>query len=134
MLDLALEKLQACIKKRILHFSPIRESVLKEIVASDKALCSEEIYKRVAEKSQKKVSFNTVYRVLRLLEACEIVRIIQSDFKRTHYALATCECHIYTLHKNSNDLMPMENSSASQQLLKEHQLENTKSFIVIHKV
>jgi Fe2+ or Zn2+ uptake regulation protein len=133
LLDIALDKLQECVKKKILNFSSIREAVLKEIAACEKGLCGEEIHKRVNEKSQKKVSFNTVYRVLRLLEECEIVVTIQSDFKRTHYFLATSSCKTYLLDKNSNYLVPVKNSSLAKELLKEHGLEDTKSFVVIHK-
>lgn len=133
MLENALDKLHKCVKKKVLNFSSVREAVLKEIASCEKGLCGEEIHKRINEKSQKKVSFNTVYRVLRLLEECEIVVTIQSDFKRTHYFLATSSCKAYMLDKESNHLVPVKNSSLSKQLLKEHGLEDTKSFVVIHK-
>jgi Fe2+ or Zn2+ uptake regulation protein len=120
-------------KRKSLNFSPIREVVIREIIDSKRILCGDEIHKRVNKRSQKKVSFNTVYRILRLLEECELVVTIQSDFKRTHYALITSTSNIYLLDKNSNYLVALENSSLSHDLLKEHNLEDTKSFIVIHK-
>ncbi len=133
MLSIVLEKLQECMKRKSLNFSPIREAVIKEIIDSERILCGDEIHKRVNQKSQKKVSFNTVYRVLRLLEECELVVTIQSDFKRTHYALLSSASKIYLLDRNSNYLVAIENSSLSNELLKEQNLEDTKSFIVIHK-
>lgn len=130
MLTTIFKKLQECIKKNTLNFSPIREGVLKEIELSEKALCSEEIYRRVNEKSQKKVSYNTVYRVLRLLEECDIVLTIQSDIKKTHYCLVQDNCNTYILENNK--IIPMECTNGDA-LLKEHGLENSNSFIVIHK-
>ena len=133
MLTIILEKLQECMKIKSLNFSPIREAVIKEIIESKRILCGDEICKRVNQKSQKKVSFTTIYRVLRLLEECELVVTIQSDFKRTHYALLASTSKIYLLDKNSNHLVAIENSFLSHELLKEQNLEDTKSFIVIHK-
>ena len=54
LLKTIFEKLQECIKKNTLNFSSVREEVLKEIELSEEALCSEEICKRVNERSQKK--------------------------------------------------------------------------------
>ena len=124
------EKLQECIKKNTLNFSSVREEVLKEIELSEEALCSEEICKRVNERSQKKVSYNTVYRVLRLLEECNIVLTIQSDIKKTHYCLIQEGCDTYILENNKVIPAKCVNSDS---LLKENGLENSNSFIVIHK-
>ena len=124
------EKLQECIKKNTLNFSSVREEVLKEIELSEEALCSEEICKRVNERSQKKVSYNTVYRVLRLLEECNIVLTIQSDIKKTHYCLVQDDCNTYILENNKIISSKCVNSAP---LLKENGLENSNSFIVIHK-
>ncbi len=60
MLKTIFGKLQECVKKNTLNFSSIREEVLKEIELSEKALCSEEIYKRVNQKSQPKESTKRV--------------------------------------------------------------------------
>ena len=126
------EKLQECIKKNTLNFSSVREEVLKEIELSEEALCSEEICKRVNERSQKKVSYNTVYRVLRLLEECDIVLTIQSDIKKTHYCLVTSECNTYILDCNKNKITPLNDSYLSKSLQQDLGLSNN-SFIVIHK-
>jgi len=130
LLETIFKKLQECIKRNALNFSSVREEVLKIIEASDKALCSEEICKRVNERVQKKVSYNTVYRVLRLLEECDIVVTIQSDIKKTHYFLTDTDNNIYILDDNS---VAASVSKHSTDLLKEFNLDNSNSFIVIHK-
>lgn len=133
MFENVFKKLQECIEKNALNFSSVREVVLKEILDSNEALCSEEIHKRVNERVQKKVSYNTVYRVLRLFEECGIVITVQSDIKKTHFCLALLGCKTYILDQTNNKVMPVEESEAVNSLLKEQGLENSNSFIVIHK-
>ena len=130
MFEELLTKLESCVKKNDLNFSSVREEVLKIILEHEEALCSEAIHKKVNEIVQKKVSYNTVYRVLRLLEECKIVLTIQSDIKKTHYVIANPQNGIYLLDDNKVTTLAGHTSSA---LLEELGLKDSNSFIVIHK-
>lgn len=127
------KKLQECIERKSLNYSSVREVVLKEVIGSEKALCSEDIHKRVNEKLQKKVSYNTVYRVLKLFEECGIVITIQSDIKKTHFCLALLGCKLYILDEKNNQVRAAQKNEVVDVLLKEQGLENSGSFVVIHK-
>ena len=128
-----LKKLQECIEKNTLNHSSVREVVLEEIASSEEALCSNELHKRANEKLQKKVSYNTVYRVLRQFEECGIVITIQSDIKKTHFCLTDERCNVYILDAFNNHVQKAKNSSFACELLTKLGLQNSKSFIVIHK-
>lgn len=127
------KQLDMCIRKKSLNYSSVREVVLKEILESNEALCSEEVHKRVNKRVQKKVSYNTVYRVLRLFEECGIVLTVQSDIKKTHFCLALIGCKAYMLDLSNNKVTPIKNSKEASSLLREQGLENSDSFVVIHK-
>lgn len=116
-----------------LNYSSVREVVLREIAESEKGLCATQIHIQVNDKIQKKVSYNTVYRVLRLFEECKIVVTIQSNAKKTHYFLANKDINLYLFDVNNHYVKSLKSSETTDQLLKELKLDNTNSFIVIHK-
>ena len=128
-----LKKLDICIKMKMLNSSPIREVILKELAHAGECLCSQVIHERVQENYQKKVSYNTVYRVLKLFEECGLVISIQNDLKKSIFCIKSDEHDTYILDLNSDTITPLVSSSTSKELLKKHSLNNADSFIVIHR-
>ncbi|MCH9814732.1 MAG: transcriptional repressor [Epsilonproteobacteria bacterium] len=133
MFEKALEKLEQCIKRNDLNYSAVREVALKEIAYAERGLCADEIHQRVNEKVQKKVSYNTVYRVLRLFEECGIVITIQSNAKKTHYFLADVKTKLYLFDVKNHQVSAIKAPDVADSLLKELDLNSTHNFIVIHK-
>lgn len=133
MIEQALEKLSVYVHQRGLHYSTVREVILKEIYDSHNALSVDEIFEKINEKIQKKVSYNTVYRVLRLLETCELVLTIQSSCKKTYYFKIEEGCSVF-LEDKMGVLRTLDTSSVADTLVRKYQHDKKRCFVVIHEM
>lgn len=83
-----LDRLEECVRKRKLNTSSAREEVLRIFSEHPGCISSEDLHRLVNESYPKKISQNTVYRILRLLEECGLIVAIPTGQKRTLYSLA----------------------------------------------
>ena len=81
------EVLEKCIKRKNIKHSQAREAIYKVLQESDSCLMVSDIAKRLIESYPKKISTNTIYRHLNLFVDCELVLVVQDDFKRAYYTI-----------------------------------------------
>ena len=79
--------LERCIKTKKMKHSQAREAIYQILLESDKCLMVSDITKRLIDAYPKKISINTIYRHLNLFVDCELVLVVQDDFKRAYYTI-----------------------------------------------
>ena len=131
MLTDLMSKLSDCIRAKKLNTSSIREVILKELVNTPRCLSSEEMHKRISEKVTKKVSYNTVYRVLKLFEECDLVAGILNNKKQMLYCIKVDESNHYFLCSQCDEIYKIEKEKS---IMTDNSRLQRDSFIVIHSV
>ena len=81
------EALSRCIEKKKIKHSQAREAIYRVLKESEKCLMVSDIADRLVEAYPKKISTNTIYRHLNLFVDCELVLVVQDDFKRAYYTI-----------------------------------------------
>ena len=79
--------LEKCIKKKKIKHSQAREAIYQILLDNESCLMVADIAKRLTESYPKKISINTIYRHLNLFVDCELVLVVQDDFKRAYYTI-----------------------------------------------
>jgi Fe2+ or Zn2+ uptake regulation protein len=110
---MSIEKLDKCIKNKRANHSRAREAVYNILLNSDECLNVSQIAKELSITYPKKLSQNSLYRHLSFFIECDLVIVIQDDFKRSYYYLkdsnlmSFCICTNCTGIKilNSEDIM-----------------------------
>jgi len=99
-----IDKLQRCIEKKKANNSQTREVIYKVLCNSNECLSVEEILALAVDEYPKKISLNTAYRNLRLLVECELVFMLQDDFKKAYYCLCSDEVDIFEVCPKCNKI------------------------------
>jgi len=94
MRRIALEK---CIKKKKIKHSQAREAIYRVLQESDKCLMVAEIVEALIDVYPKKISINTIYRHLNLFVDCELVLVVQDDFKRAYYTIKEEKVMVFSI-------------------------------------
>ena len=81
------EALEKCIKRKNIKHSQAREAIYKVLQESNRCLMVADIADRLVGSYPKKISINTIYRHLNLFLDCELVLVVQDDFKRAYYTI-----------------------------------------------
>jgi len=81
------DRLSKCIERKKIKHSLAREAIYRVLKESDKCLMVSQIADKLVEAYPKKVSVNTIYRHLNLFLDCELILVVQDDFKRAYYIL-----------------------------------------------
>jgi len=82
-----IKALEECIKRKNIKHSQAREAIYQVLLNSDKCLMVSDIANKLKNSYPKKISLNTIYRQLNLFVNCELVLIVQDDFKRAYYTI-----------------------------------------------
>lgn len=73
------------LRSRGLPLTPERQAVLKQVLAAGRHFQADELYLRLARDKSRQVSRATVYRTLRLLCDCGLVRKVVFVDRHSHY-------------------------------------------------
>ena len=79
--------LERCIQKKKIKHSQAREAIYQILLESEHCLMVSQIAEGLIQAYPKKISINTIYRHLNLFVDCELVLVVQDDFKRAYYTI-----------------------------------------------
>jgi Fe2+ or Zn2+ uptake regulation protein len=96
--------LEECIKSKNIKHSQAREAIYRVLQESDKCLMVSEIEGRLRDIYPKKISLNTIYRHLNLFVDCELVLVVQDDFKRAYYTIKEDRVMVFRLCLRCNGI------------------------------
>jgi len=100
---MGINRLYRCIESKKAGQSRAREAIYRVLMdAEDECLTVSRILDELSSVYPKKVSLNTVYRHLNLFVACELVVMIQDDFKRAYYCLTGKEPLTFIICRKCN--------------------------------
>lgn len=120
-----MNRLQELIEIKKVNNSRTREVVYKIIMQSDACLSVSQILEKSCLTYPKQISINTVYRHLRFFLECEIVFIIQDDFKKAYYCVCRDRAQLFNICPKCNSLKKLEATPCEQFA--------DATFITIHK-
>jgi Fe2+ or Zn2+ uptake regulation protein len=122
------QKLYRCIKNKKIKHSQAREAIFQVLQESEKCLMASEIADKLVESYPKKISTNTIYRHLNLFVDCELVLVVQDDFKRAYYTIKEDRVMVFRvcLRCNAIKRVKIEEESICNEF-------KDAEFITIHK-
>ena len=125
-----MKRLYECIKDKKVNHSQARE-IIYRIFLENRDICMSvsEIKEELTFFSSKKISINTIYRHLDLFVSCNLVVVIQNDFKKAYYALADETPLAFTVCRKCNRVakIPFPQKKCDEELA-------CTDFITIHKL
>ncbi len=122
------EALEKCIKRKNIKHSQAREAIYKVLQDSNRCLMVSDIADRLIESYPKKISTNTIYRHLNLFVDCELVLVVQDDFKRAYYTIKEDRVMIFRVCLRCNGVKEL---NMDENLICD-EFKDTE-FITIHK-
>ena len=125
-----ISRLYECIKKKNINQSSAREAIYITLMRADNCMSIGDIMQKVEDIYPKKISLNTVYRHLTLFIECELVVVIQDNYKKAYYYKIDECANAFSLCPKCNLLTVMKESFLLENTLKG--LENNE-FLTIHK-
>jgi len=91
------------IKNKKVNSSKAREEIYRVFLENkDRCMSVADIQTELSKVYPKKVSINTIYRHLDLFVSCELIVVIQDNFKRAFYCLSDKESLAFTICKKCN--------------------------------
>jgi Fe2+ or Zn2+ uptake regulation protein len=123
-----MKKLLDCVKEKQVNHSISRERVFRVLSEAHECLTVHQIMKIIKEAYQKKISVNTVYRHLNLFVSCNLVVVIQDDYKRAYYCLKKEEQMVFTICTKCKKVQQLK-----KEILNQCQEIYSFEFITIHK-
>lgn len=126
---MGIEKLNECIKHKKANTSRAREAIYNLLLNSDECLNVAQILKRLSVVYPKKISQNTLYRHLNLFMDCDLVVVIQDDFKRAYYSIKQDKGMVFNVCTKCNSI----NKIDLNHLTSYPELQNAE-FITIHQL
>lgn len=81
------KRLYECLKSKKIKSSKSREAVFQILLDSKECMTVNQIASKLNEIYPKKVSINTIYRHLNLFVDCDLVLVLQDDYKRAYYCI-----------------------------------------------
>ena len=126
---MSLDKLNNCIKIKGANNSRAREAIYKILMESKVCLNVSQISKQLSNIYPKKISQNTLYRHLNFFMECQLVVVIQDDYKRAYYHLRDTDLMIFSICPHCNSVGKIDsNELRSCDTLKDAE------FITLHKI
>lgn len=126
---MSIEKLNDYIKHKKANTSRAREAIYNLLVSSDECLNVAQILKRLSITYPKKISQNTLYRHLSFFIECDLVVVIQDDFKRAYYYIKTESLMTFCVCLHCNSVTKIDLDSAYT-----HDEFASAEFITVHKL
>ena len=102
------------LRKRGLKLTPGRKAILKQVLAGGRHFQADELYLRLARNKTQPVSRATVYRTLRLLTDCGLVRKVAFVDRHSHYEHLFGHDHL--ICNNCGRIIEFRDQSLSQAL------------------
>ena len=103
-----MDKLQRCIERKRANNSRSREVIYKILFKSAECLGVEEILALAVDEYPKRISLNTAYRNLKFLVECELVFMLQDDFKKAYYCFCRGEVDMFEVCPKCNKIKRVE--------------------------
>jgi len=107
------EALEKCIKRKNIKHSQAREAIYRVLQESDRCLMVSEIVEALIDVYPKKISINTIYRHLNLFVDCELVLVVQDDFKRAYYTIKEEKVMVFRVCLRCNGVKRLNIDEAS---------------------
>ncbi len=125
---MSINKLNDCIKKNRANHSKVREAIYDLLMKSDECLNVSQIIEKISISYPGKLSQNTIYRHLNFFIECNLVVVIQDDFKRAYYYLKDSETMFFCVCTNCTRVtkINVDNGFKCDEF-------NEAEFITIHK-
>ena len=126
---MSINKLYECIKKKNANNSRTREAIYTLLLNTKECLNVSQITNLLKESYPKKISHNTLYRHLNFFIECNLVVVIQDDFKRAFYHINEEKMMTFCVCTNCKNVTKME----IKNFIQEEDFKDTK-FITVHKL
>ena len=126
---MSIEKLSDCIKNKNVNISRAREAIYNLIISSEECLNVAQIIKLLPEYYPKKISQNTLYRHLNFFLECNLVIMLQDDFKRSYYYPKQQLFMIFSVCIHCNKVARLDVDTSCI-----HNEFPTAEFITVHKL
>ena len=96
--------LEKCIKTKKIKHSQAREAIYRVLQESEKCLMVSNISEELVSIYPKKISINTIYRHLNLFVDCELVLVVQDNFKRAYFTIKEDTVMLFNICLRCNEV------------------------------
>ena len=125
-----MKRFYQCIKNKKVNQSQAREAIYRVFLENEERCMSvADIQMELSKVYTKNISLNTIYRHLDFFASCNLVVVIQNDFKKAYYTLTGDKPMAFIVCKKSNKVKKISFHLEKCDVT----LEDT-DFITIHKI
>jgi len=126
-----------CLKRMGLRSTVQRDVIVDEFFAQDRHLTPEELY-RILRRKHRRIGFSTVYRTLKLLTGCSLVRevgtsngttLFEASFNHPHHDHLICDCCGKLI-----EFLDQEIESIQERVALKHQFHMTGHRLIIQGI